>query len=106
MNLLSVAFYEFPQIKRVVFSWEFCCNLTVVGIVSSLKDELLGMKQRVRVVIVEDEKLHEELKAKAVEETLKEYTFVDSTVRILEVFSYDADINSKCGTIMKHFMKI
>uniref|UniRef100_A0A8C2ILD4 Serologically defined colon cancer antigen 8 n=1 Tax=Cyprinus carpio TaxID=7962 RepID=A0A8C2ILD4_CYPCA len=47
------------------------------------------IKQRVRVVIVEDEKLHEELKAKAVEETLKEYTFVDSTVRILEVFSYD-----------------
>uniref|UniRef100_A0A673KVS3 Serologically defined colon cancer antigen 8 homolog n=1 Tax=Sinocyclocheilus rhinocerous TaxID=307959 RepID=A0A673KVS3_9TELE len=43
------------------------------------KDELLGMKQRVRVVIVENEKLHEELKAKAVEETLKEYTFVDST---------------------------
>ncbi|XP_043112013.1 serologically defined colon cancer antigen 8 homolog isoform X2 [Puntigrus tetrazona] len=41
------------------------------------KDELLGMKQRVRVVIVENEKLHEELKAKAVEETLKEYTFLN-----------------------------
>uniref|UniRef100_A0A9J7ZCL7 Uncharacterized protein n=1 Tax=Cyprinus carpio carpio TaxID=630221 RepID=A0A9J7ZCL7_CYPCA len=40
------------------------------------------MKQRVRVVIVEDEKLHEELKAKAVEETLKEYTFVDSTLNV------------------------
>uniref|UniRef100_A0A9J7ZSC8 SHH signaling and ciliogenesis regulator sdccag8 n=1 Tax=Cyprinus carpio carpio TaxID=630221 RepID=A0A9J7ZSC8_CYPCA len=46
------------------------------------KDELLGMKQRVRVVIVENEKLHEELKAKAVEETLKEYTFVDSTLNM------------------------
>lgn len=51
-----------------------------VCVVSLLKDELLGMKQRVRVVIVENEKLHEELKAKAVEDTLKEYTFVDSTV--------------------------
>lgn len=51
-----------------------------VCVVSFLKDELLGMKQRVRVVIVENEKLHEELKAKAVEDTLKEYTFVDSTV--------------------------
>lgn len=51
-----------------------------VFVVSLLKDELLGMKQRVRVVIVENEKLHEELKAKAVEDTLKEYTFVDSTV--------------------------
>jgi len=38
------------------------------------------MKQRVRVVIVENEKLHEELKAKAVEDTLKEYTFANSTV--------------------------
>uniref|UniRef100_A0A671S272 Serologically defined colon cancer antigen 8 n=1 Tax=Sinocyclocheilus anshuiensis TaxID=1608454 RepID=A0A671S272_9TELE len=46
------------------------------------KDELLGMKQRVRVVIVENEKLHEELKAKAVEETLKEYTFVASTLNM------------------------
>lgn len=46
------------------------------------------MKQRVRVVIVENEKLHEELKAKAVEETLKEYTFVDSTVRLHETFSF------------------
>uniref|UniRef100_A0A8C1VXJ5 Serologically defined colon cancer antigen 8 n=1 Tax=Cyprinus carpio TaxID=7962 RepID=A0A8C1VXJ5_CYPCA len=46
------------------------------------KDELLGMKQRVRVVIVENEKLHEELKAKAVEETLKEYTFVDSSLNM------------------------
>lgn len=51
-----------------------------VCVVSLLKDELLGMKQRVRVVIVENEKLHEELKAKAVEDTLKEYTFIDSTV--------------------------
>lgn len=51
-----------------------------VCVVSFLKDELLGMKQRVRVVIVENEKLHEELKGKAVEDTLKEYTFVDSTV--------------------------
>lgn len=58
------------------------------------------MKQRVRVVIVENEKLHEELKAKAVEETLKEYTFVDSTVCIHEAFCYGADRNGKCGTIM------
>ncbi|KAG1950817.1 serologically defined colon cancer antigen [Pimephales promelas] len=46
------------------------------------KDELLGMKQRVRVVIVENEKLHEELKAKAVEDTLKEYTFANSTLNM------------------------
>lgn len=46
------------------------------------KEELLEMKQRVRVVIVENEKLHEELKAKTIEDTLKEYTFVDSTLNM------------------------
>ncbi|GAA6110495.1 serologically defined colon cancer antigen 8 homolog isoform X1 [Tachysurus ichikawai] len=44
------------------------------------KEELLGMKQRVRVVVVENEKLHEELKAKMLEDTLKEYTLLDGTV--------------------------
>ncbi|KAI4892057.1 hypothetical protein NFI96_022364, partial [Prochilodus magdalenae] len=44
------------------------------------KEELLTMKQRVRVVVVENEKLHEELKAKMVEDTLKEYTLLDGTV--------------------------
>lgn len=46
------------------------------------KDEILGMKQRVRVVVVENEKLHEELKAKMVEDTLKQYTLFDSTLNI------------------------
>lgn len=64
------------------------------------------MKQRVRVVIVENEKLHEELKAKAVEDTLKEYTFANSTVLFLEAFCYGAaDQNGKCDTIMTQFMK-
>ncbi|XP_066535095.1 serologically defined colon cancer antigen 8 homolog isoform X2 [Hoplias malabaricus] len=44
------------------------------------KEELLAVKQRVRVVVVENEKLHEELKAKIVEDTLKEYTLLDGTV--------------------------
>uniref|UniRef100_A0A3Q0RLI6 SHH signaling and ciliogenesis regulator sdccag8 n=1 Tax=Amphilophus citrinellus TaxID=61819 RepID=A0A3Q0RLI6_AMPCI len=36
------------------------------------KEELEGMKQRIRVVVVENEKLHSELKARAVDESLKE----------------------------------
>lgn len=52
----------------------------VLIVVFHLKEELLGMKRRVRVVVVENEKLHEELKAKMVEDTLKEYTLADSTV--------------------------
>ncbi|XP_051506945.1 serologically defined colon cancer antigen 8 homolog isoform X1 [Myxocyprinus asiaticus] len=46
------------------------------------KEELLGLKQRVRVVVVENEKLHQELKAKTLEDTLKEYTLVDSTLNM------------------------
>uniref|UniRef100_A0A8C1T8Q2 Serologically defined colon cancer antigen 8 n=1 Tax=Cyprinus carpio TaxID=7962 RepID=A0A8C1T8Q2_CYPCA len=49
---------EYIQHLEAEVNWEFC------------------------LVIVEDEKLHEELKAKAVEETLKEYTFVDSTLNV------------------------
>ncbi|KAM6915926.1 serologically defined colon cancer antigen 8 homolog [Xenentodon cancila] len=44
------------------------------------KEELQGMKQRIRVVVVENEKLHSELKSKAAEETLKRYTVQNSTV--------------------------
>ncbi|KAJ8360262.1 hypothetical protein SKAU_G00167870 [Synaphobranchus kaupii] len=43
------------------------------------KEELLGMKQRIRVVIVENEKLHEEMKSRTVEDTLKDYTILDAT---------------------------
>ena len=38
------------------------------------------MKQRVRVVIVENERLHEEVKSKVVEESLKEQPISDGTV--------------------------
>lgn len=38
------------------------------------------MKQRVRVVVVENEKLYSELKSKAVDETLREYTIQNSMV--------------------------
>lgn len=38
------------------------------------------MKQRIRVVVVENEKLRSELKAEAVDESLKDYTIRNSTV--------------------------
>ncbi|XP_033468474.1 serologically defined colon cancer antigen 8 homolog [Epinephelus lanceolatus] len=44
------------------------------------KEELQGMKQRVRVVVEENEKLYSELKSKAVDETLREYTIQNSMV--------------------------
>ncbi|XP_026165210.1 serologically defined colon cancer antigen 8 homolog isoform X2 [Mastacembelus armatus] len=44
------------------------------------KEELEGMKQRIRVVVVENEKLHSELKSKAVDESLKDFTIRNSMV--------------------------
>ncbi|XP_032396848.1 serologically defined colon cancer antigen 8 homolog isoform X2 [Etheostoma spectabile] len=44
------------------------------------KEELQGMKQQIRVVVVENEKLHSDLKSKAVDESQKDYTFRNSTV--------------------------
>ncbi|KAJ7985010.1 hypothetical protein DPEC_G00360700 [Dallia pectoralis] len=44
------------------------------------KEELLGMKQRIRVVVVENEKLHAEMKSKTVEDTLRDYTLLNSSV--------------------------
>ncbi|XP_036402578.1 serologically defined colon cancer antigen 8 homolog isoform X2 [Megalops cyprinoides] len=46
------------------------------------KEELVGMKQRIRVVVMENEKLHEELKSRTVEDTLKDYTILDTTVAL------------------------
>ncbi|KPP72272.1 hypothetical protein Z043_108739 [Scleropages formosus] len=46
-----------------------------------LREELAGMKHRVRVVVLENEKLHKELKSRTVEDTLKDYTILDTTVQ-------------------------
>ncbi|KAM3863090.1 serologically defined colon cancer antigen 8 homolog [Diretmus argenteus] len=44
------------------------------------KEELQGIKQRVRVVVVENEKLQSELKSKTLDGTLRDYTILNSTV--------------------------
>uniref|UniRef100_A0A3P8RZ74 SHH signaling and ciliogenesis regulator sdccag8 n=1 Tax=Amphiprion percula TaxID=161767 RepID=A0A3P8RZ74_AMPPE len=54
------------------------------------KEELQGMKQRIRVVVVENEKLHSELKSKAVDESLRDYTIRNSTVNESMVHSHIA----------------
>ncbi|XP_037639239.1 serologically defined colon cancer antigen 8 homolog [Sebastes umbrosus] len=44
------------------------------------KEELQGMKQRIRVVVVENEKLQSDLKSKAMDDSLKDYTIRNSMV--------------------------
>lgn len=61
----------------------FCADLGVFWLISLcgwLQEELQGMKQRIRVVVVENEKLHSDLKSKAVDESLNDYTIRNSAV--------------------------
>ncbi|XP_038204625.1 serologically defined colon cancer antigen 8 [Arvicola amphibius] len=46
------------------------------------KDELSGMKNRVQVVVLENERLQQELKSQRQEETLREQTFLDASGNI------------------------
>ncbi|XP_044071392.1 serologically defined colon cancer antigen 8 homolog isoform X2 [Siniperca chuatsi] len=59
------------------------------------KEELQGMKQRIRVVVVENEKLHSDLKSKAVDESLKDYTIRNSMVN--ESMAANSHIASNTG---------
>lgn len=61
------------------------------------QEELVGMKQRIRVVVFENEKLHRELKCKAVEDTLKDYTILDATVICCHPASWDSEWVCWCG---------
>uniref|UniRef100_A0A3Q0RSN0 SHH signaling and ciliogenesis regulator sdccag8 n=1 Tax=Amphilophus citrinellus TaxID=61819 RepID=A0A3Q0RSN0_AMPCI len=89
------------------------------------KEELEGMKQRIRVVVVENEKLHSELKARAVDESLKDYTirnsmvifarmkiiglifvFVKMWVMYVKVRAHMAHGSKKCSNVCTHQEKL
>lgn len=57
-----------------------------ISVCVRLQEELQGMKQRIRVVVVENEKLHSDLKSKAVDESLRDYTIQNTTVMFICVF--------------------
>uniref|UniRef100_A0A3P8Y988 Serologically defined colon cancer antigen 8 n=1 Tax=Esox lucius TaxID=8010 RepID=A0A3P8Y988_ESOLU len=50
------------------------------------KEELLGMKQRIRVVVVENEKLHGEIKSKMGHDTLKDYTLLNDSEQLKALY--------------------
>lgn len=64
------------------------------------QEELLGMKQRIRVVVVENEKLHGEIKSKLVEDTLKDYTLLDGTV--MGFHNDGSGLKFHCGDKCRH----
>ncbi|XP_076599350.1 serologically defined colon cancer antigen 8 homolog [Chaetodon auriga] len=62
------------------------------------KEELEGMKQRIRVVVVENEKLHSSLKSRAEGDSLKDYTLQNSMVN--ESMAANSHIGSDTSHIM------
>ncbi|MGH0173965.1 UNVERIFIED_CONTAM: hypothetical protein FKN15_000995 [Acipenser sinensis] len=70
-----------------ITKWYFFLNIHQTMkhiIVEEVQDELSGMKHRIRVVILENDNLQEELKLKTVEDTLKDYTILDTSTNALE----------------------
>uniref|UniRef100_A0A8B9ZA40 Serologically defined colon cancer antigen 8 n=1 Tax=Anas platyrhynchos TaxID=8839 RepID=A0A8B9ZA40_ANAPL len=61
------------------------------------KEELYGMRERVREVVLENEDLHQKLKFLAAEHTLREQTLLDASVR----FYFCCCFNQGSDTIMK-----
>ncbi|XP_076014846.1 serologically defined colon cancer antigen 8 homolog isoform X2 [Genypterus blacodes] len=61
------------------------------------KEELQGVKQRIRVVVVENEKLQSHLKSKVAEETLKDYTMLSSTVNDSTAANRQTSFNQTFG---------
>jgi hypothetical protein len=58
------------------------------------------MKQRIRVVVVENEKLHGEIKSKLVDDTLKDYTLLDGTV--MGFHNDGSGLKVHCGDKCRH----
>lgn len=75
--------------SHVYHFWNFflillCFFIYFPFLCALLQEELQGLKQRISVVVVENEKMHSELKSKAVHES---YTIKNSTVMfIIHVF--------------------
>ncbi|XP_039386435.1 serologically defined colon cancer antigen 8 isoform X2 [Mauremys reevesii] len=60
------------------------------------KEELFGMKDRIRVVVLENEKLHEELKSLTVEQTLREQTLLDASANVRNSWTVGGDDSYLC----------
>ncbi|XP_043914257.1 serologically defined colon cancer antigen 8 [Protopterus annectens] len=59
--------------------------------VTFCKEELTGMKQRILAVVLENEKLQEEIKSRTMEDTLKEQTVYDISINAQNSFAAERD---------------
>uniref|UniRef100_A0A452INK2 Serologically defined colon cancer antigen 8 n=1 Tax=Gopherus agassizii TaxID=38772 RepID=A0A452INK2_9SAUR len=60
------------------------------------KEELSGMKDRIQVVVLENEKLNEELKSLTVEQTLREQTLLDASANVRNSWTVGGDDSYLC----------
>ncbi|CAM4536614.1 unnamed protein product [Lepidochelys olivacea] len=63
------------------------------------KEELSGMKDRIRVVVLENEKLHEEMKSLTVEQTLREQTLLDASANAWNSWTVGGDDSYLCQPV-------
>ncbi|CAM5102150.1 unnamed protein product [Eretmochelys imbricata] len=63
------------------------------------KEELSGMKDRIRVVVLENEKLHEEMKSLIVEQTLREQTLLDASANARNSWTVGGDDSYLCQPV-------
>ncbi|XP_048699675.1 serologically defined colon cancer antigen 8 isoform X4 [Caretta caretta] len=63
------------------------------------KEELSGMKDRIRVVVLENEKLHEEMKSLTVEQTLREQTLLDASANARNSWTVGGDDSYLCQPV-------
>ncbi|XP_074846192.1 serologically defined colon cancer antigen 8 isoform X3 [Carettochelys insculpta] len=60
------------------------------------KEELTGMKDRIRVVVLENEELHEKLKSLTVDQTLREQTLLDASANIQNSWAVGGGASNLC----------
>ncbi|XP_073194356.1 serologically defined colon cancer antigen 8 isoform X5 [Lepidochelys kempii] len=65
----------------------------------SSSEELSGMKDRIRVVVLENEKLHEEMKSLTVEQTLREQTLLDASANARNSWTVGGDDSYLCQPV-------
>lgn len=67
-----------------MFYSHFCqFGYSFISLCAPLQEELQGLKQRIRVVVVENEKLQSELqKSRITDESFKDYTIQNSMVKM------------------------
>lgn len=77
---LKSNYARYIHMQMLEVSFAFLLSRFFISVSAWRQDELQGIKQRINVVVVENEKLQAELRSKAADESLRDYTLKNSMV--------------------------